>query len=205
MKTMIRLSYIFLILAITPSVASAQRGTTPLILGPIPLGPARSEIGGYVTIEDDIDLFGIYRHGISPGVDFGIRGGYTSAFRGGVNLGGDIRYHVGSPKEGLRVHTSVIGGFQLTLAEDANVIQVPFGASIGAHVGSGRPALLLYGAPYLFVIRRDPEGPRRDTDLEFGLDLGIRVDVTPKLIFDSLLTITSDDDNVSLALGLTVR
>ncbi len=205
MKTMMRLSYIFLILAITPSVASAQRGTTPLILGPIPLGPARSEIGGYITIEDDIDLFGIYRHSISPGVDLGIRIGYTSAFNDGVNFGGDIRYHVASPKEGLRVHTSVIGGFQLTLAEDANVIQVPFGASIGAHVGSGQRALLLYGAPYLFVIRRDPDVRAANTDLEFGLDLGIRVDVTPKLIFDGLLTITSDDDNVSLALGLTVR
>lgn len=205
MKRMIRLSCIFLTLAITPSVASAQRGTTPLILGPIPLDRARSEIGGYITIEDDVDLFAIYRRGIGPGVDFGIRGGYTSAFNDGINIGGDIRYHVASPTEGLQVHTSVIGGIQITLADQADLIEVPFGASIGAEVGSGARALLLYGAPYLFVIRRDPEGPRRDTDLEFGLDLGVRVDLTPKLIFDGLLTITSDDDNVSLALGLAFR
>ncbi|NIR45629.1 MAG: hypothetical protein GWN51_13905, partial [Gemmatimonadetes bacterium] len=74
-----RLAIGLLVLAIAPATAFAQAGVTPLLTSPDGLARRQMEIRGYFTIEDDIDLFGVYRRGVGSGLDFGARTGYTDA------------------------------------------------------------------------------------------------------------------------------
>jgi hypothetical protein len=89
------------------------------------------------------------------------------------------------------------------------LIAVPFGVSIGADVGSGERAVILYGLPHLLVERFDadtPVGDADDTELEFAVELGGEIELTPTVWLHSALTIaTNDDDNVELALGVIWR
>ena len=72
--------------AIAPATALAQAGVTPLLTGPHALSSRQMEFRGYITIEDDIDLFGVYRRGMAQ-FDFGVRAGFTDAGGGGLHLG----------------------------------------------------------------------------------------------------------------------
>ncbi len=192
-----------MLLIIAPTAAFAQAGVTPLLKGPFPLAEGQMDIAVYISIEDDLDLFGIYRYGIGPQLDLGLRAGYTDAAGGGLHIGGELRY--GFPQKSLeqRLAFAIVGGLQFSIMDRANLISVPFGVSIGAEVGSAERPILVYGLPFLEVDRIDPDGGGSDTQLEFGVQLGADILLTPGLDFSSGLTIAShDNDNISLALGL---
>lgn len=196
---------ISLAVTLMPTVAFAQAGETPLALSPIPLGVGGVEFRGYVTIEDAIDLFGVYRQGIGRDVDFGLRAGYSDVWGGGFHFGGDLRYGLpwGSGTE-LRYAAAV--GLQFTWADFGNILSVPFGVSIGSDVGTVERPVMLFGLPYFTVNRYDPDGTGANTELEFGVELGGEVTLTDVLIFNGVLTIASNDNsNIELALGLIYR
>lgn len=190
-------------MAAAPTTVFAQGGVTPLLKGPFPLAEGQMDIAGYITIEDDLDLFGVYRYGIGTQLDLGLRAGYTDAAGGGFHAGGELRY--GFPQKSLeqRLAFAIVGGLQFSIMDLANLISVPFGVSIGAEVGTGERPILVYGLPFLEVERIDVDGGPSDTDLEFGVELGANILLTPGLDFSGGLTIAShDNDNISLALGL---
>ena len=201
----VRLACSLLAVALMPAVAFAQAGETPLALSPHPLATSGMEFRGYVTIEDELDLFGVYRHGIGQAVDFGLRVGYSDVWRGGFHFGGDLRY--GLPwGRGSELRYAAAFGLQFTLADLGNVLSVPFGVSIGADVGSVERPVMLFGLPYLAVNRYDRDGANANTELEFGVELGGEVTLTDALLFNGVLTIASNDnDNIELALGLIYR
>lgn len=201
----LRLACISLALTLMPALAFAQAGETPLAVSPIPLGVGGQEFRGYVTIEDDIDLFGVYRQGMGRDVDFGLRAGYSGVWDGGFHFGGDLRYGLpwGSGTE-LRYAAAV--GLQFTLADSGNILSVPFGVSIGSDVGTVERPVMLFGLPYFTVNRYDHDDAAAHTELEFGVELGGEVTLTDVLIFNGVLTIASNDNsNIELALGLIYR
>ena len=77
MMRAIRLACGTLALLVLPAAAFAQDGTTPFLTIPQPLAKGQSDIGGYVSIEDNIDLFGVYRRGLGTRFDGGLRAGYN--------------------------------------------------------------------------------------------------------------------------------
>lgn len=102
--------------------------------------------------------------------------------------------------------TGLVGGLQITLGDRASLISVPFGVSFGAEVGPNDKPILLFGIPFLSVDRIDPDIGRSDTELEGGAEFGGRIEITPRLFFNSALRISSHDNSeVSLALGLGWR
>lgn len=192
------------ILALAPVSAFAQAGVTPLAVDPYPLASGANELRGYLTIEDEIDLFGVYRRGLAGGMDFGLRLGFSDIGDGALHFGGDLRY--GLTVEGSELGFALAAGLQASIADVGNIIAVPFGVSIGADVGDGERAVIVYGLPHLLVERIDPDGPGDDTELEFGVELGGEIELSPRLWLHSALTIaTNDDDNVELALGVIWR
>lgn len=202
---LVRLACSLLALALMPAVAFAQAGETPLAVSPVPLAIGGMEFRGYVTIEDHLDLFGVYRYGFGQDVDFGLRAGYSDVGGGGFHFGGDLRY--GLPwGRGSELRYAAAVGLQFTLADFGNILSVPFGVSIGADVGSAERPVMLFGLPHFTVDRYDPDGGGANTELEFGVELGGEVTLTESLIFDGVLTIASNDnDNIELALGLIYR
>jgi hypothetical protein len=194
-----------MLLALAPGLAFAQGGVTPLMLGPEPLARREIEFRGYVTVEDDLDLFGAYRQGVGRGVDFGLRAGYSDFRGGGLHIGGDLRY--GLPwGAGSTLRYAAVAGFQLTFGDTGDLLAVPFGLSIGGDVGTADRPILLYALPHLSVERLDPDLRDANTDLEFGIAFGAEVDLVEGLIFSSALTIASNDnDNIELALGVIYR
>ncbi len=202
---LLRLACSLLALALTPAIAFAQAGETPLALSPVALANGGMEFRGYVTIEDHLDLFAVYRRGIGPDVDFGLRAGYSDAGGGGFHFGGDLRYGLPWGRDSELRYAAAVG-LQATLADFGNILSVPFGVSIGADVGSVERPVMLFGLPYLAVNRYDPDGAGADTELEFGVELGAEVTLTDALLFSGVLTIASNDsDNIELALGLIYR
>ncbi|MGD8867181.1 MAG: hypothetical protein PVI01_06115 [Gemmatimonadales bacterium] len=201
----LRLTCVSLALTLLPTIVFAQAGETPLAVSPIPLGLGGLEFRGYVTIEDEIDLFGVYRQGIGRDVDFGLRAGYSDVWSGGFHFGGDLRY--GLPwGRGTELRYAAAVGLQFTLADLGNILSVPFGVSIGSDVGTVERPVMLFGLPYFTVNRYDPDGASANTELEFGVELGGEVTLTDVLIFNGVLTIASNDDsNIELALGLIYR
>ncbi|MEE9133324.1 MAG: hypothetical protein V3U13_07170 [Gemmatimonadota bacterium] len=205
MKKVVRLAISLLVLAITPAAVFAQAGETPLMLGPEALAPKQIEFRGYITIEDDWDLFGVYRQGIGGEMDFGVRAGYSDFAGGGFTTGGDIRWQM-SWGQGSQLKYAVVAGLQLTFGDRANKFSAPFGVSLGADVGTEERAVLVYGLPRLTVERTDPDAGDAKTDLEFGIELGAEINLTRQLIFDGALVIaTNDGDNIVLALGIIYR
>jgi hypothetical protein len=201
----IRLTCSLLILAVTPAVGFAQAGVTPLMLGPEALSRRDIEFRGYVTIEDDLDLFGVYRQGVGQGFDFGVRAGYSDFRDGGLHIGGDLRYELPWGR-GSDLRYAAAAGLQLTFGDTGDMLRVPLGISIGGNVGTADRTVLLYGLPHLSVERFDPDPGKADTDLEFGVELGGEVELTQDWIFSGALTIaTNDNDNVELALGVIYR
>jgi hypothetical protein len=201
----LRLGCISVALALTPLTAFAQAGVTPLLTGPVPLVRRSTEFRGYVTLEEEIDLLGVYRRGIGQSFDFGIRAGYSDVGDGAFHLGGDLRYGLPWETES-ELRFALAGGLQFTFAHRGNLIAVPFGISIGADVGAGERAVILYGLPHLTVERWDPDGPGSDTELEFGVEMGSQIELTRVLDFSGALTVaTNDDDHIELALGLIYR
>jgi hypothetical protein len=192
-------------LAVMPAAAFAQGGETPLALSPDPLAAKDYELRGYVTIEDHLDLFGVYRQGVGQAFDFGLRAGYSDVFGGGFHFGGDLRY--GLPwGRGSQLRYAAAVGLQFTLADRGNVLSVPFGISLGADVGTPERPVIVFGLPYLAVNRYDHDDHDANTDLEFGVELGGEVGLTDQLVFNGVLTIASNDnDNIELALGLIYR
>lgn len=203
----VRIASSILVLVITPASAVAQAGITPLMTSPLALESGGSEFGGYVTIENEIDLFGVYRRGVGQGLDFGLRGGYTSAGDGGLHLGGDLRFGLAGFNSGeTSIPVALVGGLQLSFMDFGNLISVPFGASIGVELGSEERPLVLYGLPYLDVVRIDPDNRASNTELEFGVELAGEVFLASKIWALADLNVSShDDDNVSLALGIIIR
>lgn len=201
----LRLACSLVVLTLTPAVAFAQGGETPLAVSPVPLATGGMEFRGYVTIEDDLDLFGVYRQGIGTEVDFGLRAGYSDVGGGGFHFGGDLRYGLPWGRDSELRYAAAVG-LQATLADFGNILSVPFGVSIGADVGSVERPVMLFGLPYLAVNRYDPDGGGANTELEFGIELGGEVTLTDALLFNGVLTIASNDnDNIELALGLIYR
>lgn len=189
-----------------PGTAKAQAGVTPLLTGPNTLPTRALDIGGYVTIEDEFDVFGAMRLAVQRDFDLGVRAGYTDAADGGVHLGGDLRYRVHGGTDNFPLALAFVGGLQLSFADDANLIAVPFGVSLGRLVGTNETPVMLYGAPHLRIMSIDPDNADGDTELELSVELGAQVQVTPRLFFDGALTLASDDDdNVGLGLGLRWR
>lgn len=205
MKTVRLACTLVMISTVMPAAAFAQSGVTPLMLGPDALARKEIEFRGYVTIEDDIDLFGVYRQGVGRGFDFGLRAGYSD-FRGGaLHVGGDLRY--GLPwGAGSDLGYALAAGLQLTFGDTGDMLAVPFGISVGGNVGTADRPVILYGLPHLEVQRVDPDVGNVNTDLEFGVELGSEVRLVPGFILSGALTLaTNDNDNVELALGLIYR
>lgn len=188
-----------------PTLAQAQRGITPLLTPPAVLSGGAQQFAGYVTIEDETDLFGVYRRGLDRDLDLGLRLGFTSAGDGGVHLGGDLRYGLPRPAT-FQVDFTLAGGLQLSFTDLFNRIAVPFGVAIGTDVGTGQRAVVVYGLPFLEVDRIDPVVGNSRTELEIGLELGTEIELTfDWLVSVGLVVASHDDDEVSLALGLLYR
>ena len=192
------------VLAVTPVSAFAQAGVTRLLTSPDALASKAMEVRGYFSIEEEIDVFGVYRRGVGGNIDFGVRAGYTGAADGGFHVGGDLRYQL--PAGEMDVEFAVVGGLQASFMDLANLIAVPFGVSIGTDVGSGERSVVLYGLPFLEIDRIDPDGPGSETELEFGVELGGEVEINRNWIGNAVLSISShEDDTVHLALGIIWR
>lgn len=191
------------VLVVAPASAFGQAGITQLMTGPIPLARGDMTIGGYVSVEEEFDLFGIWRTGTSGNLDLGLRAGYTDAGDGGVHLGGDLRYGVHRGTENFPLALGLVGGLQIAVTDRANRFTVPFGVSLGKEVGTAETPVLLYGAPYLRIDTIDPDVGDSDTELEITVELGGQVQVSPRLWVDGALALASDDDdNVAFAIGL---
>lgn len=201
MKTA-RLGICLLLLA-APVTAYAQPGTTPLLTGPQTLSSTQMEFAGYVTIEDAIDLFGVWRKGLAGGMDFGLRAGFTDFADGGLHLGGDLRYGLSSSAD---LNFAIVGGFQATLADRGTLLAVPIGVSLGADVGKPDRPVVVYGLPFLQIAYFNPDGFDSDTEVEFGVELGGAANLTQQLLAQAELIISSwENDEVTLALGLVYR
>ncbi|NIN72138.1 MAG: hypothetical protein GTO46_09515 [Gemmatimonadetes bacterium] len=199
-----RLGFALLALAVTPVTASAQWGATRLLTGPDALGQRQMEVRGYISIAEEINVFGVYRRGVGGNIDFGLRAGYTGYADGGFHLGGDLRYEL--PVSGTQLQFALAGGVQASFMDLANVIAVPFGVSIGADVSSGPRSVIVYALPFLEFVRIDPDGPGSDTEFEGGVELGSEVEIVPGWIGNAVLSISShNDDEVQLALGVIWR
>jgi hypothetical protein len=199
-----RLAISLLVLAVTPATVFAQRGVTRLMTGPDALGRGEMEGRGYITIEEDIDVFGVYRRGMGGSLDFGVRAGYTGAGDGGLHIGGDLRY--GLPVGDMDVDIALAAGVQASFMDLGNLIAVPFGVSIGTDVGNAERSVILYGLPFLEIDRIDPDDFEADTELEVGIELGGEVEITRSWIGNAVLSFSShDDDEVHLALGIIWR
>ena len=198
-----RLALSLLVLLVTPAAVFAQMGETPLALSPMALANKDYEFRGYLTIEDDMDFFGVYRRGVGGSFDFGLRAGYSSFANGGLHIGGDGRYQLpwgaSSP-----LKYSIVAGLQFTFA-DADLISIPFGVTLGADVGSDERPVVVYGTPLLVIDRYSGFGDSQ-TELEFNLELGGEVNITSEWIFSGVLTIaTNSNDSVELGLGIIYR
>lgn len=188
---------------VAPASASAQAGITQFMTGPTPQPRGVSSIGGYVSIEEEFDLFGIYRAGLSSGLDIGARLGYTDAGDGGVHLGGDLRYALHGGTENFPLALALVGGVQISLMDRVNLFAIPFGVSLGREVGTEEMPVMLYGSPRLRIETVDPDTGDSDTELEITVELGGQVQLSPRLFADGALALASDDDdNVAFAVGL---
>lgn len=193
-------------LLLGPVPAFGQAGVTQLLTGPFTVPPAARDIGGYISIEDDFDLFGVYRGPIRSGFDYGLRAGYTDAAGGGVHLGGELRYEMHHGSQDFPLAAALVGGAQLTFADFGNVFAIPFGVSLGRDVGNDELPVLLYGAPHLRIMSVDPDRGQSDTRLELSVELGGQLQLSNRLYADGALTLASDDDdNVAFAIGLRWR
>ncbi len=202
--TPVRVAVSVLLLAFAPAAALAQAGTTPLLAGPFPTAAGHSQFGGFVSIEDEFDVFALFRHGLQNSLDFGLRAGYTDVFGGGAHVGGDIRYGIPNNNPDMPLTFAVIGGFQASFVSNGNLLAFPLGVSIGAMVGGSDRAVLIYGLPRLTVERRDPDNGASNTDLEFAVEFGTAIELTPTLSFEGNLAVASNKgDNIALALGLS--
>lgn len=194
--------YAVTLLVLVPATALAQAAITPLATSPFTLDRGGQKFAGYISIEDELDLFGLWRKGFSPNFDLGVRVGYTDAAGGGVHLGGDVRYALPSAGAGSAVSFAFAGGLQLSFMDLANVVTFPFGVSIGADVGPPDRSVVVYGLPRLYVERIDPDIGQSNTELEIAVELGSEIELTPALDFEANLTFASNDgDHVALALG----
>lgn len=203
MMRAIRVGFGILVLALMiPASAFAQAGTTPFLSIPETLARGESDFGGYVSIEDDIDLFGTYRRGFSPGFDAGLRAGFTDAGGGGVNLGIDGRYMLSHGSKDLPLNFALVANAQFSFMDVGTLLTIPFGVSLGAQLQpEGRP-LWLYAIPYLSFEYFNPDAPGSSTDLDIGVELGGRLLLSGKLWLTTAVTI---QDDVALALGLVFR
>ena len=198
-----RLAFSLMVLFITPVTAFGQAGETPLTLSPMALAHNDYEFRGYLTIEDDMDFFGVYRRGVGNGIDFGLRAGYSQFANGGLHIGGDVRYQMPWGASSALKY-AIVGGLQLTFA-DADLLSVPFGVTLGADVGSDERPVVVYGTPLLVIDRYSGFGSSQ-TELEFNLELGGEVNITSEWIFSGVLTIaTNSNDSVELGLGVIYR
>jgi hypothetical protein len=199
-----RLGFALLVLAVTPVTAFAQAGVTRLMTGPDALGRGQMEARGVFSIEEEIDLFGVYRRGVGGNIDFGVRIGYTSAGDGGFHVGGDLRYEL--PVSGTQLQFALAGGLQASFMDFGNIIAVPLGVSIGADVSSGERSVVVYALPFLEIDRIDPDAFEADTEFEGGVELGGEVEIAANWIANAVLSVSSHtDDNVHLALGVIWR
>jgi hypothetical protein len=199
-----RLGFALLVLAVTPVTAFAQAGITRLMTGPDALGRGEMEVRGYVTIEEEIDLFGVYRRGAGGNLDFGVRAGYTGAGDGGFHVGGDLRYELAVSD--MDVQFALAGGLQASFMDLGNIIAVPFGVSIGTDVGNAERSVIIYGLPFLEIDRIDPDAAGSDTELEFGVEFGGEVEITRNWIGNAVFSVSSHNgDEVHLALGVIWR
>ncbi len=199
----IRVACGILVLTLIPAAAFAQDGTTPFLTIPAPLAKGESDIGGYVSIEDNIDLFGVYRRGLGDRFDGGLRGGYTAAWNGGVNLGADFRYLIAGSSKDLPLEFSLVASTQFSFMDAAFLFAIPFGVSLGAQIqaGEGRP-LWLYGIPYGIFGYFKPDGVDSTTDWDFGAELGGQLYLSGMLWLTAALTVQND---VAFAIGLSYR
>lgn len=194
-----------LALAVNPIAAFAQAGVTPLLTGPEALGPRRTEISGYISVENETDYFAVYRRGMTAGADFGLRAGYSDALGGGPLFGGDFRYELRKADKDFPLAIGLVGGLQVTLADVGDNLAFPIGLSLGRKVGNRARPIMLYGIPLLRVQRLDT-GAKNDTELKTSLELGGQLQMGRKLAFDFALTANSDDqESVSFAVGLRWR
>jgi hypothetical protein len=193
-----------LVLAVTPATAFGQRAVTRLMTSPDALGRRQMEARGYISIADEVDVFGVYRRGVGGNIDFGLRAGYTGYADGGFHLGGDLRYEL--PVSGTQLQFALVGGVQASFMDLANVIAVPFGVSIGADVSTGPRSVFVYALPFLEIDRIDPDDFDSDTEFEGGVELGGEVEIVPGWIGNAVLSISShEDDEVDLTLGVIWR
>lgn len=205
MMRAIRLACGTLALLVLPAAAFAQDGTTPFLTIPQPLAKGQSDIGGYVSIEDNIDLFGVYRRGLGTRFDGGLRAGYTAAGSGGVNVGADFRYLIAGASQDLPLNFAFVASTQFSFVDAGLLLSIPFGVSLGAEIqaGEGRP-LWLYGLPYGIYgyFNPDAAGIDSDSDFDFGAEIGAQLWLSGKLWLTGAFTIQNDP---AFAIGLSYR
>ncbi len=194
-----------LLLMILPTGLLAQAGVTPFLTSPFALEPGDSKLGGYFSIEEEVELFGVWRYGVERRLDLGARVGFTDAFDGGLHIGGDLRYAFpNNNPDDMPVNFALVGGIQGSFAGNGTVFAFPFGVSVGADVGPPDRMVLVYGLPRLIIEHINPDGPGSNTEFEFGIELGTEVLISGSLWGEANLTIVSNDgDNVALAFGLS--
>jgi hypothetical protein len=199
-----------LVLLLVPAAALAQDGTTPFLTIPEPLAKGESDIGGYVSIEDNIDLFGIYRRGFGNRLDGGLRAGYTEApgcdgCSGGFNFGADFRYLIAGASQDLPLNFAFVANAQFSFLDPGFLFAIPFGVSLGAEIqaGEGRP-LWLYGLPYGIYQYFNPDAAGFDStsDFDVGAEIGAQLWLSGKLWLTGAFTVQNDP---AFAIGLSYR
>ncbi|NIR45513.1 MAG: hypothetical protein GWN99_13990 [Gemmatimonadetes bacterium] len=202
MTRAIRLTLGFLMLTALPATALAQGGTTPFVQVPDYLARGQSEFAGFVSIEDDIDLFGLYRRGLGPRFDGGLRVGFTDAAGGGVNLGIDLRYLLARATQDLPISFAIVAAPQFSLMDLGNLFAIPAGVSLGSAIDIEGRELWLYGIPYVQWAYFDPDVGDGDDEFDIGAEIGAQLMLAGKLWGAVALTI---QDDVAFALGLSYR
>ena len=162
---------------------------------------SHDDIGIYAVVPDDADfgVMGLWRQ--SGNLNLGVR---VALIEDVVSLGAEFY----NPIRAVNVPLSMAWnlGFGAGFGDDVTMLRVPFGVSIGATLGSsGSLQLTPYVHPRiaLDVVAVDVgDDERTDTDVNFDVDLGADLNLTPSLILRFGATV---GENEAFGLGVAFR
>lgn len=178
---------------------SAQVWDTPSFFSPRP----GNDIGIYVVDpegDDNLGIQGIWRQEGNLGL--GVRAGIgEDVFIAGAELHNPLNLAGTSP-----LLMSWVTGIGASFAENVTYLRIPLGVSIGAEFGNSIKVMPYVHPRIAFdLVAFDEDlGLEDDTDseLNFDLDLGVDVAVTPRLTAKFGATVTDRD---AVGLGISYR